>query len=328
MPGISTTAVVAVPTSEKALKSKLSETSKKPFSFSGHETFAFRYAWLKKAVDAVAVDPNVFNQEDAVVTLGVGKNMVRSMRHWGLATGVLTDASTDAPLAVTPFGSFIFGPGGKDPYLEDPNTLWLLHWNICRQPARSTTWNWAFNGLPSNEFTRESLQDLIAGQLRHHQAPPQSEAILKRDVEIFIRTYVAPKGGKTTVIEDTLDCPLVELRLVDDRGTGKQFQLRRGPKPTLSSYIFAYALLEFWSEVAADRDTLAFSEIAFRSGSPGSLFKLDENTVLERLDQLDHLTKGALTFAETAGVRQVYRKGKCDAFDLLQHYYDSESVGI
>ena len=59
------------------------------FSFSGHETFVFRYTWLKKAIDAVRVDPRVFGQDNAIVTLGVGKNMVRSIRHWGLATGVL-----------------------------------------------------------------------------------------------------------------------------------------------------------------------------------------------------------------------------------------------
>ena len=58
-------------------------------SFSGHETFPFRYPWLKKGVDAVSDDPEVFLREDAIVTLGVGKNMVRSIRHWCLATGLI-----------------------------------------------------------------------------------------------------------------------------------------------------------------------------------------------------------------------------------------------
>ena len=51
-------------------------------SFSGHQTFPFRYTWLKKGVDAVAEDPTVFSSEDASVTLGVGKNMVDSIRYW------------------------------------------------------------------------------------------------------------------------------------------------------------------------------------------------------------------------------------------------------
>jgi hypothetical protein len=60
-------------------------------SFSGRETFVFRYGWLKKAVDAVLQDSEAFNREDAMVNLGVGKNMVRSMRHWSLATRVVEE---------------------------------------------------------------------------------------------------------------------------------------------------------------------------------------------------------------------------------------------
>ena len=58
-------------------------------SFSGHETFPFRYTWLKKGVDAVLQDPSAFASERATVTLGVGKNMVNSIRHWCLATGLI-----------------------------------------------------------------------------------------------------------------------------------------------------------------------------------------------------------------------------------------------
>jgi hypothetical protein len=46
-------------------------------AFSGHETFPFRYPWLKKGFDAVRADAGVFLREDAITTLGVGKNMVR-----------------------------------------------------------------------------------------------------------------------------------------------------------------------------------------------------------------------------------------------------------
>jgi hypothetical protein len=55
-------------------------------SFSGHETFALRAAWLKKGIDGLERYPDIFSREDALVELGVGKNMVRSIRHWCLAT--------------------------------------------------------------------------------------------------------------------------------------------------------------------------------------------------------------------------------------------------
>src|SRR5690242_13526584 len=94
-------------------------------SFSGHETFPFRFPWLKKGFDAVQKDRSVFSRDDAITTLGVGKNMVRSIRHWCLAAGILEE--TKDGLATTPLANLLFADDGLDPYLEDPATLWLLH---------------------------------------------------------------------------------------------------------------------------------------------------------------------------------------------------------
>lgn len=63
-------------------------------SFGGHETFTFRYGWLKKGVDGLEQQPDIFGQESAMVQLGVGKNMVRSIRHWCLATQVIREGET------------------------------------------------------------------------------------------------------------------------------------------------------------------------------------------------------------------------------------------
>ena len=61
------------------------------YRFSGHQTFAFRYGWLEKGVKGVAASPGIFAAEDAIVQLGVGKNMVESIRHWCLATQMLEE---------------------------------------------------------------------------------------------------------------------------------------------------------------------------------------------------------------------------------------------
>ena len=57
--------------------------------FARHETFHPRWGWLKKGFDAASANfdaasanKSIFLQEDAPVRLGVGKNMVSSMRYW------------------------------------------------------------------------------------------------------------------------------------------------------------------------------------------------------------------------------------------------------
>src|SRR3972149_1998131 len=110
--------------------------------FAGHETFTLRYGWLKKAVDAVNEDPLTFTRDDALVRLGVGKNMVRSIRHWGLATGILEEDSQannrGRSIRPSPLGKLLFSRRGLDPYLEDPATLWLLHWQLAGSPESPT----------------------------------------------------------------------------------------------------------------------------------------------------------------------------------------------
>ena len=49
-----------------------------------------RQMWLKKAFDIVCYEKKgAFSSKDAIVTLGVGKNMVGSIRHWALACGII-----------------------------------------------------------------------------------------------------------------------------------------------------------------------------------------------------------------------------------------------
>ena len=89
-----------------------------PMKFSGHETFACRYAWLPKALQAIQRDPRVFTDEDeAIVELGVGKNMVRSIRFWVEASGMAKPAQKG--LEPTKLGLLIFGEKGRDPFIED-----------------------------------------------------------------------------------------------------------------------------------------------------------------------------------------------------------------
>jgi hypothetical protein len=103
------------------------------FKFSGHETFPCRYAWLPKAYGAIATDAEAFaNEDDAMINLGVGKNMVRSIRFWVQAAGI-AEPRRAGGYEITPFGKAVFSRRGFDPFLEDTRTLWLIHWNLASE---------------------------------------------------------------------------------------------------------------------------------------------------------------------------------------------------
>jgi len=95
------------------------------FRFSGHETFPCRYAWLPKAFNALESDPkSLANDEHAMISLGVGKNMVRAIRFWIQVAGV-AEPGRGGSYNLTDFGRGIFSVSN---YLFGPSfepAVWL-----------------------------------------------------------------------------------------------------------------------------------------------------------------------------------------------------------
>lgn len=291
-------------------------------SFSGHETFPFRFAWLPRCVKHTAEDPTIFSRDDAMVRFGVGKNMVRSIRHWGLACGLLDEVeqSRGKELRVAEFGAKLFGANGWDPYLEDPATLWLLHWQLASKPRPATTWYWTFNHAPQLEFTRQELLGWLTAYVEANGWTRVAGMSLKRDIDTFLKTYVAARESARGRIEDTLDCPLVELALLRDvPGTGT-YALTRSAQPSLPKEVFAFALLDRLS-TSPGPATVPLDRIAFAPGSPGRVFGLTEDALLARLEGISALTKQAVVFDDTAGVRQLLVRARPDPMALLEKYY-------
>lgn len=296
------------------------------YTFSGHETFPFRYPWLKKGFDAVSEDGDVFLRDDAITTLGVGKNMVRSIRHWCLTAGVIAantgdEAKKAGALRPTPLGKLLFADHGLDPFLEDPATLWLLHWQIASHRYRATTWFWTFSHFHEPEFTRDLLAGALSKWTETLGGKKLAPSSLRRDVDVFLRTYVSSRQSRPEIAEDTLDCPLIELRLITAAPTGQTFQFRRGSQESLPSGILLFATLVFWEATAKVSQTLSIADLARQPGSPGCLFKIDESSLVERYEDIESWTDGALTYRETAGLKQLYQRKPIDAFETLESAY-------
>ena len=296
-------------------------------SFSGHQTFPFRYTWLKKGVDAVTKDSNIFSSENASVTLGVGKNMVSSIRHWCRVSRLIETVKPvpyqRGQLVPTALGKAIFDDKeGFDPYLDDPATLWLIHWQIATNTDPATAWYWAFNVSRGNQFTPQIFAQELSkwAQEKKRSMRSVSDNTLRRDINCFIRTYCQSRHTDV-VVEETLDCPLVELNLIAELPDGNGYEFQRGDKKTLPIETVAWALDTFWQLYFPRQEALSFSELMYAPSSPGRVFRLDEDTMTVYLENLTQLTEGALQYDETAGLKQVYRHRDLNQMELLKEYY-------
>ena len=240
--------------------------------------------------------------------------MAASMRYWAVASGFFEEEGK--VVRPTPLGRAILRDGGCDPYVERAATVWLAHWQIASTPAMTTTAYYAFNALAAIEFDPSSLIDELLALVTAHKRRA-TRGTLKRDVEVFLRSYVR-KGDAQS--EDAAEPLLAELGLVREARLGGWYEFVRGPKPTLLPGVFAYALNAFW-ERQGGSSALTAEQICYAPGSPGRVFKLDEDSVVTRLMALYDLTEGAWQWTDTAGLRQIQRHRDFDPMTLISRDY-------
>ena len=221
------------------------------FRFSGHETFPCRYTWLPKAVRGIQECPDLFSDEDAaMVRLGVGKNMVRAIRFWAGASEVITPTPKKG-IAISDFGDAIFGRAGYDEFLEDIKTLWLIHWKLSASTTEPLfAWHHLLNFWHRPDFTQSEVLATF-GEEAERLGKTLSAVTLEHHFTTFLHTYVPTRSKKGEVMEDNLDCPLIELELIQNVGERTTvrsnrresiYAFRVEEKPEISPELFIYSL--------------------------------------------------------------------------------------
>lgn len=307
-------------------------TVEKTYRISGHETFPCRYTWLPKAVRGLSENPKLFlNEADAMVDLGVGTNMVRSIRFWSQVAGVTTAGAKGGGHLLTQFGTTLLSKRGLDPFLEDIRTLWLIHWNLSTEiESPLLAWDYLLNRWQEPELVPSAILKALKKEAEKQESR-LSAVTLEQHFDTFLHTYVPTRGRKGEVQEDNLDCPLVELELIIkvgerelDRSFGKRetiYGFRREEKPDITPELFVYCLNEFWQKRHATESTLTLREVAHGHGSPGQVFKLPEEDIRTRIDALAQQTNGFLKYNETATQQQIQKYGDRDSIELLREIY-------
>ncbi|EII2378423.1 DUF4007 family protein [Vibrio cholerae] len=276
-------------------------------TFSGHETFPLRQTWLKKVVKISTnglIEKKKFSDPQQLAELGVGKNMLASMKYWALACGVIEEYD-NAHFKLTEFAEKVFSDDGFDPFSESVTTTWLLHWILASSGYKATSIYYVFNRLNTNKFrkndVKEELENLISSKGKR-----VSLSSLSKDLDILFRSYSLKLGGSGRYQEDFAEPVFSELGLINQDENGV-FSFNRGPKESLNNHLFVYALLSFWDALKSHSNTLSLDMITYAEGSPGRVFKLDENSVAERLLSIAELTQGKLIWSDSAGIKQILR---------------------
>ena len=162
----------------------------------------------------------------------------------------------------------------------------------------------------------------IAKQYPHTGVTPSS---LHRDVDVFLRTYIPADSNPNLMTEDTFDCPLVELGLIEELESNGIYRFIRGPKSSLPDFIFLYGILDYWDMLLHQQEAVSFENLLHSAGSPGTVFKLSENALVDNLENLPPWS--GLVYDDTAGMRTVFRRSRnITTMEVLKRYYQEQKV--
>ncbi|RMF59834.1 MAG: DUF4007 family protein [Calditrichaeota bacterium] len=286
------------------------------FTFSGHETFHCRQLWLKKGYDFLRNNRR-FTDESAVVELGVGRNMVTAIRYW-LRVFELVDEN-DEPQEIA---DYLFADNGKDPYLEDIGTLWLLHYFLVTR-SKASVFSLVFNEFRKErvEFDKDHLKSFIRRKCKEHNAPFNPNTI-SNDINVFIKTYLQPKN-KTKNIEDDFAGLLIELGLLQqserfETGSSSWYKIESKEREEIPLEIVLYSILD--NEKYGD--SISFNELLNGYNSVGVVYALNASGLMGKVERLSKKYP-YIVFSDVAGVREVQFKERPDKWEILNQYYES-----
>ena len=288
--------------------------------FSGHESFICKHFWLKKGYDFISHKGN-FNDESAVIELGVGKNMVTSVSFWLKAYGII-----DAHGKITELGDFIFhSKKGVDPYIENLTTVWLLHQSLIKI-NKASVYNLFFNEFRKGrtDFTKSQLLNFIERKLEDVDQKNFKENTISADIAVFIRSYLKPAYKETKIdIEEDFSGLLIDLDLMKsytsldaEEKSVDWYQVESKLQIDLPAEVVLFSILDNESY----GKSVSFKELLVGYNSPGSLFALSDDGLFNKLDIIQKQFKG-ITYTESAGIRELQFKTKPDKWEILHGCY-------
>lgn len=286
----------------------------KKFTFSGHESFPCKTLWLKKGYDFIT-NGGDFNADEAVVRLGVGKNMVSSIRYWIKAFGFNNERTNW-------IAEYIFDTvDGKDPFVEDIGTLWLLHFLLI-YTEEASLYNLFFVDFQKErrEFDRSQVVSFVKRKMAEAGKDTLfNENTVKKDVGVLLLNYCLPKNPQSNEDFSTLLMDLDLLRQMERRWSDVEgrdryvFNIEGKRQVVPEIFLFAILMMKDESDKSISYDIM--QEL-------GLIFCMNDLEVIDMLKLLSEKYSDSLAYSDVAGIRQLQFINKIEAKQILDEYYE------
>ena len=152
-----------------------------------HGSFSIREGWFEKAIDSIKDnDKSVFGKENGVATLGIGANMVTSLRYWLIASEVIMEKNS----MFTEFGKLLVE---YDPYLDSDFSWWMIHQHLASNFKGAPIFNIVFNRFNIKNFTKETMNQFVLNYMQENGIDISNSSQVDADTTVLLKTYIKEK---------------------------------------------------------------------------------------------------------------------------------------
>ena len=276
----------------------------------GHEKFALREGWLTKGLNEV-INPkyeNVFLEKDAAEILGIGNNMVKSLRYWMRVFGLTNESGTELSL----FGNLV---EQYDKYIEDTFTLWIMHSKISKDIHNATSWYMFFNRCDADDIDKAQIGGILYREISKFVPGKKiSEKSLDSDIDVLLSMYSKQKENEDP--EDKSVSPFSQLGLVKNTG-GKYTKMHPSAK-VFDELIVLYEV----ASMIGEKEGLSIDELVYGDNGLNKIYNMSNVMANDYLDRLD--TAEYIRVDRTAGLDMIYPVKTINPDEILKNYYENK----
>ena len=288
--------------------------------FKGHETFFIRKNWITKGIKNILLDSTLFTDKNnnPMDALGIGSNMVKSLRYWLCATGVVREDMVDRKKnsRLTKLGELVWK---YDQYTEEFGTLWLLHYSLVKNFDQVTSWYYFFNKFNLSEFSKEDFVNHLTNEV-NILGGTTSIRSLEDDFNCIISSYLPRykvNNGKVNP-EDNMECPLTELGIIDYQNKKYKTYKKITPSKDVIPPLILLAILLDCNQGVKE---ITLVKLLNAECNIGKIFNLDIITLLGIITQLEN--QGFVKLIRTSGLDILRIETELDYLGCIEKYYKS-----
>lgn len=273
-------------------------------SFKKSESFYIRDGWIGKAIHVIKEHENteiknIFSKNDGIINLGIGSNMVKGLKYWLSASGIIYGKDNK----LTEFGQLIFK---FDPYLDSMFTWYFIHYYLVRNDIECPIFHRVFN-MPLSVFKKSNLLEYLK-----EYYPETKEKYLEDDMNVFLHSYVTDEVILNP--EDNYACPLAQLKLISRE---KNLYKKKASVYKKLSYLVVYYVLQ---DIYEGKASFVIEDSMKVVNSPVKVFNLDKYTYLQYLEDMSR--NELITINRTAGLNTVYFNRHMNLEDFFRENFE------